>query len=519
MKLSEFQFVDQPYSSLHCPVCLKIYEQPMMINTCGHTFCLSCISQTMDLDSKCPLCRTVTRKSDLKTNLTVQSVICELRVYCVNKEAGCSHISAVDALDQHVSICIYRTVQCPYLPFGCNYTCAKVHMESHLKQCTYEALKPFLFFCHNQIVALEARVNRQARELERLREFVRTNKTDPSVPSPDSPRLQPSGLSSAVSPISLSPPASANVPEAAAHRWVDGPLVCTSTIKAHLCGVTALSIRDQFVYSGAYDGSIKVFDLDTCTSSPDTSSPLVSIQAHAHTIWSMAVSEEHSLLYSGGSDRILKAWDISDPSSLSLVKEAPGHTGKVYSLLHEGLALFSASSDGSIVIRDSLTLESRGSLVGHVDNVNGLASTTDSRQIVSGGSDKTVRVWDVETQKAVMQFTCENTEVLDVTHGNSLIYASTYDAIIYAFDPRSPDRAIAQLAGHNWEVWQVEYHMGYLFSGSFDHKIRKWDPRAMACVEVLAGHRGYVHGLKFGDDKLVSACADKTIKIWSCSSE
>ena len=55
---------------------------------------------------------------------------------------------------------------------------------------------------------------------------------------------------------------------------------------------------------------------------------------------------------------------------------------------------------------------------------------------------------------------------------------------------------------------------GILFSGSFDHSIRKWDCRMFGCIEILAGHKRYVHSLKVMDQSLVSACADKTIKIF-----
>ncbi|KFK44019.1 hypothetical protein AALP_AA1G204500 [Arabis alpina] len=41
-----------------CTVCLKLLYEPIT-TPCGHTFCRSCLFQSMDRGNKCPLCRTV----------------------------------------------------------------------------------------------------------------------------------------------------------------------------------------------------------------------------------------------------------------------------------------------------------------------------------------------------------------------------------------------------------------------------------------------------------------------------
>ncbi|KAK6261678.1 hypothetical protein QUC31_007494 [Theobroma cacao] len=41
-----------------CTLCLKLLYQPIT-TPCGHSFCRSCLFQTMDRSNKCPLCRTV----------------------------------------------------------------------------------------------------------------------------------------------------------------------------------------------------------------------------------------------------------------------------------------------------------------------------------------------------------------------------------------------------------------------------------------------------------------------------
>eukprot|EP00826_Nyctotherus_ovalis_P064503 TRINITY_DN9463_c0_g1_i18.p4 TRINITY_DN9463_c0_g1~~TRINITY_DN9463_c0_g1_i18.p4 ORF type:complete len:209 (-),score=75.27 TRINITY_DN9463_c0_g1_i18:192-818(-) len=40
-----------------CPVCMQLYYKPAM-TPCSHCFCLLCLTQLVELETKCPLCRT-----------------------------------------------------------------------------------------------------------------------------------------------------------------------------------------------------------------------------------------------------------------------------------------------------------------------------------------------------------------------------------------------------------------------------------------------------------------------------
>ncbi|KAM7269451.1 hypothetical protein ACFE04_024948 [Oxalis oulophora] len=53
-----------------CTLCLKLLYEPVT-TPCGHTFCRSCLFQTMDRGNKCPLCRTVLFISPRACNISV----------------------------------------------------------------------------------------------------------------------------------------------------------------------------------------------------------------------------------------------------------------------------------------------------------------------------------------------------------------------------------------------------------------------------------------------------------------
>jgi len=40
-----------------CPVCMQLFLNPA-VTPCGHYYCLDCLTQILEMESKCPLCRT-----------------------------------------------------------------------------------------------------------------------------------------------------------------------------------------------------------------------------------------------------------------------------------------------------------------------------------------------------------------------------------------------------------------------------------------------------------------------------
>jgi hypothetical protein len=64
-------------------------------------------------------------------------------------------------------------------------------------------------------------------------------------------------------------------------------------------------------------------------------------------------------------------------------------------------------------------------------------------------------------------FTIENqpSEILDITTGSGLLFASAYDASIYAFNLNDFSLA-GSMVGHRWEIWELLLNNNALFSGS-----------------------------------------------------
>jgi len=116
-------------------------------------------------------------------------------------------------------------------------------------------------------------------------------------------------------------------------------------------------------------------------------------------------------------------------------------------------------------------------LEGHSNWVNAMAYSPYGQHIVSGSSDKTVKVWDAATGK------------LDKT-----------------------------LDGHSGPVSAVAYSPDgqHIVSGSFDKTVKVWDAATGKLDKTLNGHSDTVMAVAYSPDgqHIVSGSDDKTVKVW-----
>lgn len=63
-------------SLTECTICFKIFTNPYILTTCGHSFCYDCITQTKKLNNKitCPICRNVCPQQNIIKNYQLEQI-------------------------------------------------------------------------------------------------------------------------------------------------------------------------------------------------------------------------------------------------------------------------------------------------------------------------------------------------------------------------------------------------------------------------------------------------------------
>lgn len=162
------------------------------------------------------------------------------------------------------------------------------------------------------------------------------------------------------------------------------------------------------------------------------------------------------------------------------VRTFEGHTQGISCVQFDDNRIVSGSSDKTIKVWNIRTNAqwSVQTLVGHSGTVRCLH--LEGNRLVSGSSDKTIKVWDLSTQDSWSSIACKVTMI-----------------------------------GHRDTVRCLQVDDDKVISGSYDMTLKVWDLRTGQCRKTLAGHQAAVLCIHFNDTKIVSGSADKTIKLWN----
>ncbi|ETO10485.1 G-protein beta WD-40 repeats containing protein [Reticulomyxa filosa] len=186
---------------------------------------------------------------------------------------------------------------------------------------------------------------------------------------------------------------------------------------------------------------------------------------------------------------------------------------------------------------------------GHTNCANSIDYLTldDTQCICSGSADKTVRLWDIETNQQIQSFNRHSGSVYCVKfsqyhhyrNNRRVICSASLDKTIRFWDVKN-NRQLKLLNEHTSAVCRIEFSSfsggRYLCSVSYDDTIRLWDVETYKSLHIFNGHTKGVWCVDISplqnnnndnDNKsnnigaiggngytICSGSIDKTIRIW-----
>lgn len=235
-----------------------------------------------------------------------------------------------------------------------------------------------------------------------------------------------------------------------------------------------------------------------------------------------------SRLYSAGRDSIIRIWNtknFKDPYVLSMEHHTDWVNDVV--LCCGGKTLISASSDTTVKVWNAHKGFCMSTLRTHKDYVKALAYAKDREQVASAGLDRAIFLWDVNTLTALTA--SNNTVTTSSLMGNkdsiysvamnsagTVIVSGSTEKVLRIWDPRTCQK-LMKLKGHTDNVKAIVVNRDgtQCLSGSSDGSIKLWSLGQQRCVATYKIHNEGIWSLQTNDNFTIMYSGGRDCRVWA----
>jgi WD40 repeat protein len=161
----------------------------------------------------------------------------------------------------------------------------------------------------------------------------------------------------------------------------------------------AISPDDRWIAAGVYEGTIAAWDLVSGQSVSD------GFFGHVNRFGTLAVSPDGTQIATAGNSGLAVLWDAKTGRAVHVLRHHPGKIVWGLAFSPDGNLVATSAFDDTVVIWNRETGERVYTLQGHgeLGGMRAVGFTPDSGRLLSFGDDWFLRVFDVQTGKALLE--------------------------------------------------------------------------------------------------------------------
>ena len=224
-------------------------------------------------------------------------------------------------------------------------------------------------------------------------------------------------------------------------------------------------------------------------------------------------------------------WHKNSNEKQKLIDAIAAHKDTISQIKYspDGKLIASASWDKTIKLWDANTDKLIDTLTGHKDGINSIAFTPDSQTLISGSEDKTIKIWKIADKTKLIKTLVGHTDsikAVTVSPDGKFIASAGYDNSIKIWSIAG--NLLQTIDAHNLAITSLAFtptSLGgnnyTLASGSWDNTIKLWSisdtGENSKLLHTLTGHQDGVTTVSFNSDGtlLASGSGDRNIKLWN----
>lgn len=253
---------------------------------------------------------------------------------------------------------------------------------------------------------------------------------------------------------------------------------------------------------------------------------MLQFEAHEGEVNAIKWSPNGEVVATGGADRKIKLWSISENSSVALPKGTlTGNNAAVTSIDLDQDLLLASSNDFASRVWTLSDMKLRRTLTGHSNKVLAVKFLGVSNKVVSGSHDRTLKIWDLNRHACIRTLFAGSScnDLVTIQSKESVVASAHFDKRIRFWDTRTDSSANEILLQGKVTSLDVSPDGFYLLSCVRDDSLKCLDLRQNQVIRTFCAE-GFKVGCdwtrcKFSPDSqyIVAGSGDSSVFIWNVS--